>query len=179
MLACLALLLCGAETRAQSALDGFGPGADGTVNVISVQADGKILVGGSFITLGDVSIGLSNRAYIGRLNVDGSIDTTFDPGTNSDVEAIVVQADGKILVGGGFTMLGGGGAGNVARFRIGRLTNPAAALQNLTVSFKGRAVIWQRSGASPELEHVTFEASTDGINYTALGQAARISGGWL
>ena len=35
----------------------------------------------------------------------------FDPGANGDVYATAVQADGKILVAGAFTMLGGGGTG--------------------------------------------------------------------
>ena len=35
----------------------------------------------------------------------------FDPGANGDVLAYAVQADGKILVAGSFTMLGGGGLG--------------------------------------------------------------------
>ncbi|MCX6538747.1 MAG: delta-60 repeat domain-containing protein [Acidobacteria bacterium] len=43
-----------------------------------------------------------------------SLDTAFDPGANGNSSAIAVQADGKILVGGYFTMLGGG-AGTMTR----------------------------------------------------------------
>ncbi len=32
----------------QSALDGFDPNANGTINVVVVQPDGKILIGGEF-----------------------------------------------------------------------------------------------------------------------------------
>src|SRR2546426_8121129 len=46
------LLLLAAGVRAQSALDGFDPGANDTVRALAVQADGKILVGGAFTTLG-------------------------------------------------------------------------------------------------------------------------------
>ncbi|MEO8077875.1 MAG: delta-60 repeat domain-containing protein, partial [Acidobacteriota bacterium] len=111
---CAVLGVC-AVARAQSALDGFDPGANNTVSAIAVQADGKILVGGSFTGLGG-GIGATSRQRIGRLNPDGSVDPTFNPGANGDVRVIVVQPDGKILVGGGFTTLGGG-----ARNRIGRL----------------------------------------------------------
>lgn len=40
-----------AAVRGQSALDGFNPNANGYVNAIAVQADGKVLVGGDFTTL--------------------------------------------------------------------------------------------------------------------------------
>jgi len=49
------------------------------------------------------------------------LDDSFNPGANGRVAAVVVQPDGKILVGGEFTMLGGGGTGGAARNYIGRL----------------------------------------------------------
>jgi uncharacterized delta-60 repeat protein len=77
-----------------------GTGFNNLVWAITVQADGKILVGGSFTTYKGVT---ENR--IVRLNIDGSKDTTFSTGTgfNTQVYAIETQADGKILVGGSFT----------------------------------------------------------------------------
>ena len=42
-----------------------------------MQADGKILVGGDFTTLAGQS-----RGCLGRLNADGSLDTTFTNGAN-------------------------------------------------------------------------------------------------
>ena len=118
--------------RAQSALDGFDPGAGGNfpfVNALAVQADGKILVGGSFTTLGGGGTGTTTRNYLGRLNPDGTLDTSFNPGADSTVNALAVQADGKILVGGTFTTLGGGGFGTTTRNKIGRL-NPDGTLDS-------------------------------------------------
>ena len=46
-------------------------------------------------------------APIGRLNADGTLDTSFNPGADVLVAALAVQADGKVVVGGGFTYLGG------------------------------------------------------------------------
>ena len=66
-------------------------------------------------------MGPPTRNYIGRLNADGSLDTSFDPGANGNVVALAVQADGKILVGGALTTLGGGGTGTTTRNYIGRL----------------------------------------------------------
>lgn len=55
-----------------------------------------------------------------------SLDTSFNPGANGDgVVALAVQADGKILVGGRFTTLGGGGTGTTWRDNIGRLNADA------------------------------------------------------
>ena len=96
------VLLAGRTTPAvaQSALDGFDPNANGTIQIVVLQSDGKILIGGEFTSLapnGGVSV---TRNHIARLNPDGSLDTAFDPNANGTVFAIVVQADGKILVGG-------------------------------------------------------------------------------
>jgi hypothetical protein len=41
---------------------------------------------------------------------------SFDPNANDDVIALAVQADGKILVGGFFTFIGGQTRNNMARF---------------------------------------------------------------
>ena len=148
----------------------FNPGANQSVTTLAVQADGKILAGGYFTFLGP---GGTARDRIARLYPDGNIDTSFNPGANQLVQALAVQADGKILVGGYFSELAGR-----ERFRIGRLTNPVAALQSVDVSTNGTTIDWPRSGASPEVHRVTFELSTDATNYTPLPNPTRISGGW-
>lgn len=82
------------------------------MRTLAVLPDGKILVGGNFITVGGVS-----RSRIARLNADGSLDTDFTtPGANAMVHSLVVQTDGKILAAGEFTALAG-----VSRSRLGRL----------------------------------------------------------
>jgi uncharacterized delta-60 repeat protein len=75
-------------------------GFNNQVTEISIQSDGKILVGGDFTTYKGVS---ANQII--RLNSDGTKDLTFDNsiGFNGSVNTIVIQSDGKILVGGGFT----------------------------------------------------------------------------
>ena len=119
---CAVLGTC-AVARAQSAVDGFDPGANGNVFATVVQPDGKILVGGAFTMLGGGGTGTTARNHIGRLNADGSLDFAgFNPGANDRrVRHLAVQPDGKILVGGAFTTLGGGGTGTTTRNRIGRL----------------------------------------------------------
>ncbi|HEY8960623.1 MAG TPA: delta-60 repeat domain-containing protein, partial [Luteolibacter sp.] len=84
--------------------DSFNPdsGDGGIVDCLAVQADGKILVGGDFSTLGE-----QMRKYFARLNADGSLDSAFNPDANDYVSSFAVQRDGKILVGGRFTVIGG------------------------------------------------------------------------
>src|ERR1700690_695242 len=83
-------------------VDDLNPGADANVYIAAMQPDGKILIGGDFTTL----CGQPHK-FLGRLNPDGTLDTTFNPGPNYRVACLAVQADGKILVGGDFTTLGG------------------------------------------------------------------------
>jgi uncharacterized delta-60 repeat protein len=98
----------------------FNPNADGVVFSIVLQADGKILAGGSFTGIGGQ---LRNR--IARLDpVTGQADS-FDPNANNQVNAIALQADGKILVGGYFN--GANSVGGQARNYIARL-DPATGL---------------------------------------------------
>jgi hypothetical protein len=132
-----------------------------------LQADGKILVGGGFTTLGGQS-----RTNIGRLNADGTPDTSFNPGADRAVFSLALQADGKILVGGIFGTLGG-----QSRNYLGRLNNTGPATQSLT--FDGSTLSWTRGGTSPEVWRTTFEYSPDGgAAWTDLGAGIRIPGGW-
>ena len=166
----------------------FNPGANGYIDTFAVQPDGKILVCGIFTGLGG-GTGTTPRRYIGRLNPDGGVDATFNPGASGIVQTLAAQPDGKVLVGGNFTTLGGGGTGITARREIGRLTTTAVAIQRLGASCPGcvasglnqvvtSQVTWARSGAGPELERVTFEVSSDGVTYAPAASAARVAGGW-
>lgn len=105
-----------ARVNANGSLDASfdpGTGVDSTVQATAVQADGKIVIGGPFATVNGTA-----RNQVARLNPNGSLDTTFNPsGTaaNGTVYAIAVQADGKIIIGGGFTSYNGTGRNRLAR----------------------------------------------------------------
>jgi uncharacterized delta-60 repeat protein len=111
----LLLLLAATPGRAQFAVDGFNPNANGIVWVVVVQPDGKILIGGDFTTLAPNGGTAVTRNHIARLNQDGSLDTAFNPNANGAVLAILVQTDGKILTGGEFTGIGGQPRNHIAR----------------------------------------------------------------
>jgi uncharacterized delta-60 repeat protein len=82
-----------------------GLGANATVYAMALQTDGKIVIGGDFTAVN----GNTNFNHIARLNADGSLDNTFNPGTGAgdSVRAIAVQLDGHILMGGLFTNVNG------------------------------------------------------------------------
>jgi uncharacterized delta-60 repeat protein len=92
----------------------FDPGSslNGDVKAVTVQPDGKLIVGGEFSTVAGL---LRNR--IARLNEDGTGDASFNPGTGADdiVEGVAVQPDGKVLVGGWFTHVAGTSRNRIAR----------------------------------------------------------------
>lgn len=152
--ACAAVTLVLALSARADAQTGFDPGADGPVNVIVVQPDGKILVGGLFNHLGGGGTGTAARKNIGRLNADGSIDTSFDPGTvagaptSGAVYALALQPDGKILVGGDFTGVAGSSYRYLARLNADgssdaswRDTNPQGPIYAIALQPDGKVLV--------------------------------------
>jgi uncharacterized delta-60 repeat protein len=85
---------------------------DNVVNSVAVQSDGKIIIGGSFTTVGSPA---TTRNRVARLDSNGALDTGFNPDANSNVSQVAVQSDGKILIGGSFTTVGGETRSYVAR----------------------------------------------------------------
>ena len=106
---------------------------NGGVHAVAMQPDGKIIISGSFTTIDAVR---KNR--IARLHADGSLDTTFDAGTGpSDwPNAMVVQPDGKIIIGGLFLSVNG-----TQRFQLARL-NTDGSLDSSFVSHAGIGTIY-------------------------------------
>lgn len=87
-----------ARLHANGSLDTtFAPGvlsANGAVAAIAVQADGKILVGGNFVTIGGEA-----RRGIARLNPDGSVDPSFVSARPTlAVRQIELSSAGRIIV---------------------------------------------------------------------------------
>lgn len=126
-----------ARANADGSLDTtFNPGSgltgdggaisDFSGDLVALQPDGKIIVGGDFSTYNGAS-----RRNLVRVNSDGSIDATLDPGTgpNETVLAVSSQADGNILIGGGFTRYQ-----NATRITVARLLGGSAPAPNVSVT---------------------------------------------
>jgi uncharacterized delta-60 repeat protein len=96
-----------ARLNADGTLDStFDPsiGANNDIIDIAIQNDGKILICGVFSSFNDVS-----RNRFARLNSDGSLDLSFNPGSGLDnsVSTVLLQNDGKIIIGGFFNSYNG------------------------------------------------------------------------
>jgi uncharacterized delta-60 repeat protein len=89
-----------------------GLGANAIVHSMALLPDGRILLGGEFVSFNGVAC---NRLI--RLDDQGNIDPSFDPalGPNGPVRSVAVQPDGRILIAGTFTTCSGGARRNVAR----------------------------------------------------------------
>ncbi|MGO8675094.1 MAG: hypothetical protein ACLQVX_04395 [Limisphaerales bacterium] len=135
----------------------------GVPNSIAIQADGEILTSPA----GPLSPG------IGRLNGDGSIDSSLNHSAfiDTQIATFALQPDGSILVGGSFAMLD-----ETPCPGIGRVDNTGPATESLT--FDGSTISWLRGGTAPDVWRTTFEASTNGADWVALGAGTYIPGGW-
>ena len=152
----------------------FNPGAganiDGGFKTLAVQADGRILVGGNFQYSVPIIGGLSVN-YLGRLNSDGTFDLNFKPGVAGYVQCSALQPDGKALIGGSFTRLGGQN-----RYYLGRLNSTYPATQ--TLGRAGSTITWLTGGTGPEVWRVAFDVSTNGVDWSNVGSGTRVPAGW-
>jgi uncharacterized delta-60 repeat protein len=104
-----------ARLQPNGALDaGFAASGrpSGTVRALALQADGNILVGGDFTGVGSAAAG-----RLARLLPTGALDPAFNVGSgaNAPVRAVLVQADGRIVVAGDFTSFNGQPANYLVR----------------------------------------------------------------
>ena len=94
----------------------FSPGAGidngTTIYAMTIQGDSKVIIGGNFNQYDSQS-----RTGVARINLDGSLDTAFAPGSgpNNSVSSLVIQSDNRILVAGKFTTFNGQGRNGLAR----------------------------------------------------------------
>ena len=109
----------------------------GQINSFANQSDGKTIIVGSFTSINGTNI---NR--VARLNIDGSLDSTFNVGTGIlggfllNVNQVVVQPDDKILIGGTFNTYNGNSSPNLVRL------NPNGEIDNTFNIGTGFVGIW-------------------------------------
>ena len=90
---------------------------------------GKVLIAGAFARINGIG-----RSRLARLNIDGSVDQSFDIGSGFDgtINDIAVQSDGKIIVGGIFQNYNGS-----VRQRIARINTNGSLDQTFDVGSPG------------------------------------------
>ena len=102
---------------------------------IALQPDGKIIAGGNFFVIG--STPQQNR--IARINANGTLDPSFAVGTGADnnVQAVNIQPDGEILVGGSFFNFNG-----APQNQIVRLNGNGSFDTSFTAGITGSSGVW-------------------------------------
>ncbi|MBJ6723318.1 MBG domain-containing protein [Geomesophilobacter sediminis] len=155
----------------------FRVGTDWWLYGGTLQADGKILLYGRFFTIRVNGVSYA-RSCVLRLNPDGTLDQDFvadaaGVGAQYPVVATInLQPDGKMLIGGNYSTINGAGNTYFTRMANG------SSYDRLTVAPDGTEVRWMRSGSDAELWRVAVEESADGTNWSWIGDATRIAGGW-
>ena len=119
-----------------------GTGFNESVKAIGVQPDGRVVAVGHFTTVNGV-----NRNRIVRLNSDGSIDDTFNPGggANNPIRDMLVQPDGRTVIVGDFSSFNG-----IARKGVARINSEGTLDESFDpgngADFAVHAVVMQRDG---------------------------------
>lgn len=123
-----------------------GTGPNDTVNVVMIQPDGKIVIGGAF-----TSVQGTTRNKVARLTSTGSLDLGFNPGAgaNLDVLCLAPQTDGKILVAGNFLQFNGVPCNSVARLNPDGTLDPGfisglgtdSSVQSMAIQSDGRVLV--------------------------------------
>jgi uncharacterized delta-60 repeat protein len=111
----------------------FNPlvGPDQPVYAMALQPDGKLLIGGDFNTFNHIT-----RHRLTRLLDDGSLDSGFNvaAGPNRSVRTMALQPDGKVIIGGLFTVVAGTNRNYIARLNhdgtVDTFLNPGAGADN-------------------------------------------------
>ena len=87
------------------------------------------------------------RNYIARLNSDGTLDAGFNPSANGSVYTAAVQSDGKVIIGGQFSTMGGTTRNYIARVNSngtldsGFNPNLNDVLKSLAIQTDGKVII--------------------------------------
>jgi uncharacterized delta-60 repeat protein len=109
----------------------LGTGFNNSISTITIQLDGKILISGTF-----KRFNRKNRKSLVRLNSDGTEDSAFynnlGMSFNGTAYTIAVQLDGKILIGGNFTVFNGNIRKSLVRLNLNG-TEDSAFYSNLGI----------------------------------------------
>lgn len=98
-----------AHAGVSSTADDTAEAAGGGVYALAMAGD-RVIVGGTFTRFGG-----RERTGVAAVLPDGTLDRTFNPGTNGRVKAVAVSEDGgTVFIGGVFSTAGGAPRSNLA-----------------------------------------------------------------
>ena len=142
-----------------------GLGPDQAVRAVVVQADGKVVIGGAF-----TNVNLVSRNFLARLTTNGMLDATYNQsyGPNNVVNAMVLQPDGKVIIGGKFTRVAVPARNGVARLNTdGTLDTNFTAVAGANAEVKALALAADGS--------VLIGGDFTTFNGSAYGRIARLA----
>jgi uncharacterized delta-60 repeat protein len=131
---CLSLAIFASITTINASLldstFNIGSGANGIVEQVLPLSNGQILICGNFTGFNG-----KNRAYIARLNSNGSVDESFTGQAGYWVRHMALQSDGKIVIGGYFSNVAGVSRNLIARLNsdgsLDSSFNPGSGCMNI------------------------------------------------
>ena len=131
-----------------------GTGPDEVVSTVASEANGDVLISGSFSSVNGLY-----QPHMARLRADGSLDLTFTNIANAGVNALVNLNNGGCLAAGYFSSVNGITMNNLARF---------SSNGNLDMSFNPAAI----SGGSGSVQAVAVQSNgfvVIGSDFTSVG----------
>ena len=144
------------------------PGPDGNVFAVAIQGDGKVLIGGEFASVNGMT-----RNRIARLDVDGTLDVSFQNGLSGadyNIWAVAMQSDAKVLIGGVFTTING-----VTRNRVARLNADGTLDTAFQNGFSGADGIVRSIATQPDGK-VLIGGNFTSVNGLTRNAIARLNG---
>lgn len=131
------------------------------VNDFIFQPDGKIVAVGNFQTYDGTNVG-----YITRIHTNGDLDTSFKPmgtGGTSQIQTIVIQNDGKFIIGGNFNMFNNQNISKLIRLNSDGTIDNSFVLPNWVTGTSVDAVLPILNTTTNELDYIV------GGNYRSIG----------
>lgn len=142
-----------------------GSGANQFVEVVKLDKDGSLLIGGSFSTINGTA-----RSKLARLNSDGSLNADFiDAGLDGFVHSIIMEND-DVLIAGSFRKVSGQDIIGLARLSSNGVVDTSLDIQTggsinaIATQRDGTIIIGGNFSAGMHLKKLTTEGNLETIN---------------
>jgi uncharacterized delta-60 repeat protein len=141
------------------------PDLDGAVETVATNANGDLILGGSFT---HVNGGAQQR--LARLDLDGHANADWSIGANNIVKSLAFDGSGNLLVGGAFSQIGGvaqNGLARVLHFDDGQLQASSNTLHlTLRTDTEGIYAIESSTDLATWTDTGRRNTSANGLNVT-------------
>jgi len=138
-----------------------GTGANASIDAMTVRPDGEIWIGGTFTDYNGQPV-----AYLGRLNPDGSLISSYSSQFNGPVGYVANSSDGGLIIGGTFRKYG-----QADRKGIAKLVQQTAPANSAPFDFDGDGKT-DVSVYRPSNNVWYLQRSTDGFAAYQFGSAS-------